>query len=625
MSSDRPDALRHLRRIIADPQHRGIADADLVQRFVLQHDEAAFELLVRRHAGMVLGTCRAILRDYHLAEDAFQATFLTLARKAGSIGQRNAVAGWLYRVAQHAALKARARKARDAAQSLTAEPVAASPPAEDDMTFVLHEELGRLPEKYRLPLVLCFLEGQSHADAARQLGWPKGTVAGRIARARDILRKRLTRRGEVLPAALSGTGLAAATHSAIPPILVPATVQASLAFLSGDTSAVSIPVLRLSEGALRAMFLSKFTSVAVAACVVVCALLGGLGTLALAQKPSDPSPPSRSAVDSGTPPRKAEDPKDLQKLKDRSILNLKQIGLAVHNYHSVFNHLPNNILGADKKPLLSWRVQLLPYLEHNDLYREFKLDEPWDSEHNLKLLRKIPDVYRTGTEARGSHGTYYQGLAGADTVFPPGQQLSLADITDGTANTILAVEGGTPVPWTKPVDIPYAADKPLPKLGGVFKDVIHTVLVDGSVFAMKRDCDENLLRLAITRNDNQELDILKLRAYDLPPPKVERFLFPWEAARIAEARARAEAEAMAARAQEAMQRADQARSEAEMLKKAQEKVKEALRDIGAQLEKLDKKPTSDDVKGLREELERTRAELRFLRDKVKRLEQSVAK
>jgi hypothetical protein len=495
---------------------------------------------------------------------------------------------------------------------------------QEDLTLVLHEELGRLPEKYRLPLVLCFLEGQSHADAARQLGWPKGTVAGRIARARDILRKRLTRRGEVLPAALSGTGLAAGTSSAIPPTLVPATVQGSLAFLSGDASAVSIPVFRLSEGVLRAMFLSKFTSVAVAASVF-CVILGGLGTLALAQKPSDPSPPARSAVDSERPLPKADDPKDIRKLKERSILNLKQIGLAVHNYHSVFNHLPNNILGADKKPLLSWRVQLLPYLEQNDLYREFKLDEPWDSEHNLKLLRKVPEVYRTGTEAKNSHGTYYQGFAGADTVFPPGQQLSMADITDGTANTILVVEGGTPVPWTKPVDLPYAADKPLPKLGGVFKDGTHTVLVDGSVFAIKRDCDEKLLRLAITRNDNQVLDILKLRAYALPPPKVERFLFPWEAARIAEARARAEAEAMAAHAQEAMQRAEQARSEAEKLKKAQEKMKEALRDIGAQLEKLDKKPASDDVKGLREEFERTRAELRLLRGKVKRLEQSVAK
>jgi RNA polymerase sigma factor (sigma-70 family) len=624
MSSDMPDVLWHLRHLFAGSPHGGVADADLVQRFVLHRDEAAFELLLRRHAALVLRVCRAILRDHHLAEDAFQATFLTLARKAGSIGRRQAVAGWLYRVARNASLKARGRQARDSARSLVEEPPAAPLPAPDDLSPVLHEELGRLPEKYRLPLVLCFLEGQSHADAARQLGWPKGTVAGRIARARDVLRRRLTRRGQVLPAALLGTALAPAAGSAVPPTLVPSTVRAALAFLSGNAAAVSAPVLRLTEGVLHAMFLAKLKSIA-AVSVVACVLVGGLGTLALAQKPAGPGAKSPAAAEPAPTLPDSPDPRVVQRLKEHSIQNLKKIGLAAHEHLDVFKHLPTDILGADKKPLLSWRVKVLPYLGHADLYKEFKLDEPWDSEHNKKLLKKIPEVYRTGTEDGDSHGTFYQGFAGADAMFPPGRTVAVGDIPDGFSNTILVVEAGTPVPWTRPVDLPYAADRPVPKLGGAFKDVIHAVLADGSILPIKRDYDEKLLRLAITRNDNQDLDILKLRAYPPPPPKAESLLDRLLAAPFAAARARAEAQAMAELARANREQAEAARREAEALKKEPEKLKEALRDLGTRLEKLDRKPASEDARGLLEEFERTRAELRLLRVKVKELERSLAK
>jgi hypothetical protein len=477
---------------------------------------------------------------------------------------------------------------------------------------VLHEELGRLPDKYRLPLVLCFLEGQSHADAARRLRWPKGTVAGRIARARDLLRRRLARRGVVLTAAAFGTALTPATGSAVPPALLSATVRSSLAFVSGNTAAVSVPVVRLAEGVFHAMFLSKVKSMALVVCLLGCVALGGLGTLALAQRTGEPG----QTLAKGDAPK--ADAEAVRKLKDRSSANLKEIGLAAHQYLNAHDKWPNNVLGADQKPLLSWRVLLLPYLEQGDLYKEFKLDEPWDSKHNLRLLGKIPEVYRTGTEPKDSAETYYQGFAHKDALFPPGESIGFNDVTDGTANTILVVEAGTAVPWTKPVDLPYAADKPLPKLGGPFKDVIHAVLADGAVFPVKRDFDEKLLRLAITRNDNTVLDMRQLRAEPPAAPNPDRPLPP-------EADAVVKLRQAAAEAREALQMAQESRREAERLLQQQQQVKEALRDVVARLEKLDRKPASEDVKGLLEEFERTRAELRLLRDKLKRLEPAPAK
>jgi hypothetical protein len=355
------------------------------------------------------------------------------------------------------------------------------------------------------------------------------------------------------------------------------------------------------------MFLSKVKSVALVLCLLGCVVLGGLGTLALAQRSGEP----------GQTPAKPDAPKidkeAVRKLKERSIANLKQVGLATHAYLSDHGKLPNNVLGADKKPLLSWRVLLLPYLDQSELYKEFKLDEPWDSKHNLKLLSKMPDVYRTGTEPKDSADTYYQGFAHKDALFPPGESIGINDIPDGTSLTILAIEAWSAVPWTRPVDLPYAADKPLPKLGGPFKDVIHAVLADGLVLPIKRDFDEKLLRLAITRNDNVELDLLPLRAYPPQPPKRERPLLPFFDA-IEKAR-QAQQEANAA-----FDLALVARREAEQVKQENQKVREALRDVIARLEKLDKKPASEDAKGLLEEFERTRAELRLLRDKLKRLE-----
>jgi len=192
----------------------------------------------------------------------------------------------------------------------------------------------------------------------------------------------------------------------------------------------------------------------------------------------------------------------------RSVNNLKQLALAMHNYHDKNKELPSaTYYDKDGKPLLSWRVALLPYLEQKALYQQFNLDEPWDSEHNKKLLAKMPDVFAPVRNAPKEKGmTYYQVFTGKGTAFDGKKGLRLpADFPDGTSNTILIVEAKNAVPWTKPVDLPYDAKKQLPKLGGLFKDGFNAALADGSVRYIQRSISDRTLRNAITRDDGNVL------------------------------------------------------------------------------------------------------------------------
>src|SRR5262245_55968066 len=174
-------------------------DGQLLEGFVSRRDDAALTALVRRHAALVWSVCRRVLSNYHDAEDAFQATFLVLVRRADSIRPREMVANWLYGVARQTALRARATAAsrgeRERQVADTPDPTAAAREARCDLHADLDEELQRLPNKYRAVLVLCDLEDMTRPEAARQLAVPEGTVAGRLARARAMLAKRLTRRG----------------------------------------------------------------------------------------------------------------------------------------------------------------------------------------------------------------------------------------------------------------------------------------------------------------------------------------------------------------------------------------------------------------------------------------------
>jgi hypothetical protein len=202
--------------------------------------------------------------------------------------------------------------------------------------------------------------------------------------------------------------------------------------------------------------------------------------------------------------------------------NLKQIGLALDAYYEDYGHLPPAVVrNKDGQPLYSWRVVLLPYLEQSHLYQQFHLNEPWDSEHNKPLIDKIPKVYANW--ARDESGlTRYQVLAGPGTAFER-PELTGADFPDGLGSTLLVVEAGTPVPWTKPEDLAYDPAGPLPQLGGVYGRPVRLLcrevgrrpgfvacFADGSVRFIQSSTDERLLRAPITRNGGEPVDVSRL-------------------------------------------------------------------------------------------------------------------
>jgi RNA polymerase sigma factor (sigma-70 family) len=263
--------LRFVRGLLRSESGADQTDAQLLQRFLAHHDEAAFRALVERHGRLVLAVCRQVLRDPHDAEDAFQATFLVLVRKAASIQRRQALAAWLYRVAYRIALAAQPGAARRRARERQAVRMAqtqGSPASEaSDWHPILHDEVNRLPAKYRAPVVLCYLQEKTLEQAARELGWPVGTVKGRLARARALLQTRLARRGMALGTAGLAGALARDASGAVTPALVDATVQAAL---RGTAAA---PVAALAQRLLWALTLSRLRLLA--------GIIVGLGVLAL--------------------------------------------------------------------------------------------------------------------------------------------------------------------------------------------------------------------------------------------------------------------------------------------------------------------------------------------------------
>jgi RNA polymerase sigma factor (sigma-70 family) len=276
-SSRFASTLRYVRALAGEPGQLG--DGPLLARFVRHRDEAAFAELVRRHGPLVLGAARRRLADRHAAEDVFQATFLALARQAARLTRRGPLAGWLYTVASRLARKEQARAARRADLAALPPPggAAADPLAEvsgRELLRVVDDELARLPERYRLPVLLCGLEGLTRDEAAARLGWSLGAFRGRLERGRGLLRERLTKRGLTVPVVLAAA-LAADTAAAVPPELLRSVTRAALA----------VPV---GGGPLTAL----------TAAAVVAVLGVGLGAGALPggrpEAPTDPPPPAAS-------------------------------------------------------------------------------------------------------------------------------------------------------------------------------------------------------------------------------------------------------------------------------------------------------------------------------------------
>jgi RNA polymerase sigma factor (sigma-70 family) len=298
----------------ADPGLLGtLEDAELLRRFVAG-DDRAFAVLVQRHSALVLGVCRRVLGHAQDAEDAFQAAFLILARKARSIRRQQSLAGWLYKVAYRTALRARAnlalRKARERRACENRDALGTGEPACSDVGQVLDEEVRRLPEKYRTPVLLCYLQGQTNEEAARNLHCPTGTVKVRLWRARELLRRRLERRGLAISIGLLLASCLEQARAAVPEPLLATARGAGRA----DAGLASRPAV-LAEQVLKGMALARIkVGITVLFTVLLLTIANGLTQQAHAStaslekafpaKPTLPRPPATDAPgpDNGGPP-----------------------------------------------------------------------------------------------------------------------------------------------------------------------------------------------------------------------------------------------------------------------------------------------------------------------------------
>lgn len=311
--------LRHLHRLGAAAETGDVSDASLLRRFAAGSDESAFAALVDRHGPMVWGVCRRRLSLVADAEDAFQATFLVLVRKAATILRPETLGPWLHGVAYRVSARLRATSLRRGTEPLRTEPAVTEPTSDADrreLRSLLDEEVNRLPERYRVPFVLCHLDGLTNEEAARRLGCPKGTVLSRLSRARERLRKQLTRRG----VGLSGAALAAslaepAGRATVPAALAAATARSGMAFAAGSAqSLANSATIVLTEGVLSSMFFEKIKLAA--AVVLALALIGSGGGFfarrgearilsadgpkkaAATELPAAPKPPEKKEKDS---------------------------------------------------------------------------------------------------------------------------------------------------------------------------------------------------------------------------------------------------------------------------------------------------------------------------------------
>ncbi len=298
MSKGPMHALARFIRKVAFADAVGVSDAQLLHAYTATGDQEAFAALVKRHGPMVLGICSRLLRNASDAEDAFQATFLVLVRKARRIMRPKLLANWLYGVARRTAMRARAKAARRAhheteaamrdPESAGTDPAVAS--LWSDLRPILDEEIAHLPERFRVPVILCYLEGRTNEEAAKIIGCPKGTVLSRLHLARERLRKRLMRRGIAPPAALlTATLTSSALRAAVSPALVQTSVSAALAFAAGAPP-VSLAAATLAKGVIANMFWTKILHVAILASGLTLVGGAGMAAWALANDPDERSP-----------------------------------------------------------------------------------------------------------------------------------------------------------------------------------------------------------------------------------------------------------------------------------------------------------------------------------------------
>jgi RNA polymerase sigma factor (sigma-70 family) len=293
-------AVEFIRQIAGPGREDDLADGELLRRFIERRDEAAFAALVRRHGALVLGVCRRVLPNRADSEDAFQATFLVLVRKARSICKRPSVGSWLYGVAYRVAVRAREDGARRRARERQAERAPAPDALQElvwrDLRAVLDEEVLRLPGRCRAPFLLCYLEGRTTEEAAALLRCPRGTVLSRLARARELLRGRLARRGLCLSGGLLAALLARqAAEAAVAPALAAAARHAALAAAAGNAGRAGAAPARhelLAEGVVQAMRTARAR--AAGALLLAVGLLAGGGVMLARPAPANRAPRAAS-------------------------------------------------------------------------------------------------------------------------------------------------------------------------------------------------------------------------------------------------------------------------------------------------------------------------------------------
>jgi RNA polymerase sigma factor (sigma-70 family) len=465
--------LRYIRKLAGTKEVGTATDRQLLERFTALRDESAFATLVGRHGPMVFGVCQRILRNEHDAEDAFQATFLVLAHKAKSQRWQESVGGWLYEVACRVARKARADRARRQVR----ERQVAIVPSVDPLSFaagreiqaVLDEELCRLPEKYRLPVVLCYLEGRSRSEAARQLGWKEGTVAGRLARGRSLLQKRLARRGITVPAAVLAAALTESLAKATAPTaLIMTTTKAASRVAAGQLIAsglISAQSVALAKQVLRAMFLSKLqTAVMVLAVAATVTGTGMFTHQALrgqderGKQEAIPGPSARVTPEPPPPPQE-----DHQSTKE----NLKERAKAVRTEAPKKPSYPSTLPERFRLPLPEEAVAL-EFSPDGAVLAVYSGRDP----HRLNLWDTVTGDLITGLDLVG------QGLNSRPFAFSAdGKNLAVVQLA------------GHKVLYCDPVTAEVRRTLLLPEPGGI-GPVLLRFSMDGNLLAVALDADK---------------------------------------------------------------------------------------------------------------------------------------
>jgi RNA polymerase sigma factor (sigma-70 family) len=473
-------------------------DGALLASFIADGDELAFEALVERHGSMVLGVCRRLLGDSHDADDAFQATFLVLVRKAGQIRDSARLGPWLYGVATRVASKSRARELKRRGR-LKAVPPDFPAPANGEREFfelrsIVDAELGKLSPKLREILVLCLLEGRTAEEASHQLACPVGTVRSRLARGREALRGGLTGRG-ILPAAALAVVAGTAPSALASPVsrtLTLSTVR--IATLAPER--IPLAVVALTKG-IKTSMLHKSTVFAALVCGGLA--VAGAGVFAWQKSHAGPLEPQAQSEKQNTDPA-----------RQKSIRNFREVLLAFHNFHSANGHFPPAaIYGADGEPKLSWRVAILPFLGEQALYQEFELNEPWDSPHNKALIARMPDVFTMPSSPTPPGTTRIRGFSGPNTFFRDRTGIEIASITDGTSNTAAIVAASDATTWTRPGEVPFLPGQVRAVLDNSDEHGVLVGPVDGSARFIS-GTSEAIWRFFITPAGNE---VLRMEAF----------------------------------------------------------------------------------------------------------------